>query len=326
MARFALFSLEGSPLHEAIRRGVWSLGRHDVIPQNAPAWSPAQERGEFDGAFIHGARGRSGDIARWHLEHGRPVVMIDLPHLRKPGQFRVTPPCHSWLPELPVAPGAPPLPENLAGLRKLYARELGRPAGRKPRKTIEREILAAREPVRLFGQGRLDALGIELGAQPRTKGQGVCLLGQLGGDASHGMSRGQFQEWATEAVGKIRALDPSPIVWREHPQAAPRWAPAGVDRIVPPGETLAETLAGCWRVVTYCSTAGLEALIQGLDVVAEGPAVYGSLAGRLDRWAATERPTPEALRALLVRVAHTQWTLDEIASGEAFRHLDIPGT
>lgn len=167
---------------------------------------------------------------------------------------------------------------------------------------------------------RLAALGIEYGE--RGKSKAVCILGQLGNDASHGMTSGQLKEWATGAAEKLRALSDAKLIWRCHPLDNARWSPAGVDEVVDRSESLAATLERCGRVVTWCSTGGLEALISGLPVVAEGASVYRSLSGSIKYWAATAKPPSRVeLDAVLARIAYTQWGLDEIASGEAFAQV-----
>ena len=76
------------------------------------------------------------------------------------------------------------------------------------------------------------------------------------------------------------------------------------------GTPLEVDLASAGRVVTWGSGAAIHALLMGIPVTSEMPDWIGHQgntdAGRLD---------------MLRRLAWAQWTLDEIASGEAFRWM-----
>jgi hypothetical protein len=161
---------------------------------------------------------------------------------------------------------------------------------------------------------RLDALGIEVGERRRVKGQHVQIAGQLAGDSAHGKSRGEVIAWAQDVLGRLRSLTDSPIVWRPHPSEV--YPIQGVDGMSDPAnESLAQALEKTWLLVTWNSTAGLEALIAGLPVVAEGPAVYSALSGSLSDFKGLKAPDRNALRELLAKLAYTQWSPEEIATG-----------
>ncbi len=268
MPRAALFANYGTPLYEASAAGLKAAG-YEVVGQAPGAWSPSQAERGVDLAFVHGLRGKLGEIADFHGKLKIPIVIYDLPHLRKPGQNRITPMDHGWLPEF--EDGDVPF-------------------------------------------DRLDALGVEIQERRRVKGLSVLLAGQVSGDSAHGMDGAKYRKWVEHTIKTLRAVCDSEIVWRAH-QDDP-WRAEGVDGYSDARtETLAEALEKSWLLVTYNSTSGLEALISGLPVVAEGPAVYGALAHRLNQFAKIGPPDPKALRELLARIAYTQFTLEELATG-----------
>lgn len=160
---------------------------------------------------------------------------------------------------------------------------------------------------------RLDRLGIEIKKRQRVKGQAVLLCGQRSGDSAHGMDGATARRWAQETLATIRSLSDSKVIWRPHPRDP--WRLEGVDGYSDPAEPLASALDRAWLVVTYNSTAGIEALIAGLPVVAQGPAVYSHLAGRLNQWSKIAPPDLAELRRLLAALAYTQWTPEEIETG-----------
>jgi hypothetical protein len=175
---------------------------------------------------------------------------------------------------------------------------------------------------------RLDALGVVPATRKRVKGQSILVVGQVGGDSAHGMPTFRFREWAEASVRTLRSLTDGRIIWRCHPKD--RYRIDGADAFSDPAEeSLADALERSWLVVAYNSTAGLEAMIAGLPVVAEGPAVYSPLAWRLNQWSRVAPADPVELSRLLAALAYTQWSLEEIATGFpldlALRGAVLPG-
>ncbi len=154
----------------------------------------------------------------------------------------------------------------------------------------------------------------------RTKGQKILVCGQRDGDPTHGMSRSAFRQWAESAVAKCKSLDDSKVVWRPHPYDV--YPIAGADGYSDPRkESLEVAMAGCWLVVVYTSNCGLKALLAGKPVLADGEAVYAGLGltGTFSKWSKLRPPDAAKLRTLLARLAYTQWTAAEIATGDPFR-------
>lgn len=167
---------------------------------------------------------------------------------------------------------------------------------------------------------RLEALGIEPQERKRVKGQHVLVLGQRGGDPTHGMSRGEMQAWAEESVQKLRSLTDSKVVWRPHPTEV--YEIAGADGFSDPREeTIHQAFEGAWLVVTHSSAGGLEALIAGLPVIATGEPPHKGLTHDFSGFKNIAPPAPDELEDLLARVAYTQWSEAEIATGEPFAAL-----
>lgn len=166
---------------------------------------------------------------------------------------------------------------------------------------------------------RLSNLRIEISDDAR--GGEILICGQKGGDSQHPFTRQQIDQWARGVAVALRRVTRRKIAWRPHPLDG--YPIGGVDRISWPGEeSLASALSKAHAVVTYNSTAGLDALIAGVPVVAFGPAVYGELAecdvSFIDD---LEVPSVEDRRALLARVAYTQWTVEECRDGECLDFL-----
>lgn len=164
---------------------------------------------------------------------------------------------------------------------------------------------------------RLESLGIETSERRRVKNQCVLILGQRTGGEAHGMNRGPFEMWAQSVVERVKSLSDSRVVWRPHP--ADVWPVEGAPLSDPRERSLADDLAEAWLVVTYNSDAAIEALIAGLPVVAEGPAVYSEISGSLSSFGKIAAPPAGHLREVLARIAYSQWTAEEIVSGLPLR-------
>lgn len=139
---------------------------------------------------------------------------------------------------------------------------------------------------------RFDRLGLtvtESGGDPKGY---VLVAAQRPDDASHGLSAKAYQAWLAAQDGNVR---PHPLE-RES------------------DTTLADDLAGARLLKTYCSNAGIEALLAGVPAVAEAPerAAWGELSGET-------LPSIAERKKLFYRLAYSQWALDEIANGDAFR-------
>lgn len=157
---------------------------------------------------------------------------------------------------------------------------------------------------------RLQMLGVRLGV--RERGRGFLVCGQKGGDAAHEMSKGQIRQWAETACRHAKGA-----VWRPHPQEV--FDLRGVPMSDPRNHSLDEILRRNWRaLVTFNSTCGWEALIRGIPVVCSPTAPYAQACSTsLADLENPKRPSVRERIALLSRAAFTQWTWDELASGEA---------
>ncbi len=162
---------------------------------------------------------------------------------------------------------------------------------------------------------RFNALGLGVAESHKPKGPGYILLaGQVGGDAQHGLTEKQILDYLANRAKELRGSWPrGGCVFRPHPSAPlaklPDIIPSG--RVDPARQTLAESLAGAERIVTYNSTLGVDAMLMGIPVDSVSTAHYhkhasGDLETRL---------------AYLHRLAWAQWSLDELERGLALEYL-----
>lgn len=146
-------------------------------------------------------------------------------------------------------------------------------------------------------------------------GDYVLILGQVPGDAS---LQGRdlmplYTEWAKEAAQAYGL----PVHFRMHPKAAEkgyRQKPAGT---VESTGTLDEALAGARTAICFNSNSAVDAVLAGVPTVTMD---RGSMAWEVTGHQIGSLMKPDR-RAWASRLAWRQWSLDEIASGEALRSL-----
>lgn len=162
---------------------------------------------------------------------------------------------------------------------------------------------------------RWDALGVEV-APWREDGREILLCGQTPGDPSlYGID---FEPWLTATLARLREVTDRPIVWRPHPNVRAR--ATGIPGTRYSEASLEDDLAVAWAVVTCTSTSSAMAALHGVPVFAESPAsIAWPVAGR-DLARIEDPPRPDRT-AWLNGLGYSQWTLGEIASGAAWRHL-----
>jgi len=251
---------------------------------------------------------------------GIPWLSFDMPHVRGvAGDVRLYAEGHHWLPNvegLPSRRGR--LPVTVTSRAVHEAEAVPKPKGRKP--TTAKGKAAARAKVQA---AKVEAQAVADAENEAENEAGyVLVIGQMPHDSSHGMDVPGLVEWSQGVFASAReALPGVEVVWRRHPISA-SVVPKGHDRNSDPNkESIAQALAGARLVCVYSSTVGLEALIAGKPVVSWGPSCYQELTS-WPKELATAGPASKAeVEALLERIAYTQWGLDELASGEAFRFI-----
>lgn len=182
---------------------------------------------------------------------------------------------------------------------------------------------------------RLDDLGIKWdGWKNDTQGHVVVAL-QLPGDAS---LRGQdINEWAFDAVKRIRACCDRPIVIRCHPLVSARGMEDhkdlaakillhGIDHIrFSDGAEVpwAEDIKGAYCTVTYSSGMAIDSILAGIPTIAcdEGNFAWGLSSNQIEDIKEIHRPGREEIAQWLRFLAGCQWSETEMTNGTAWEHI-----
>ena len=161
---------------------------------------------------------------------------------------------------------------------------------------------------------RVKKLGVNL--KPwRKDGNHVLLCGQVPWDASVEMCH-DYPGWLEHTAWQIKYQTKREIRFRPHPLAdLPPIRGCTHSKV-----TIQEDLKDCWAVVTYNSNSSVEAVLEGIPAFTFDA---GAMAKDVSsQWLQElERPYMPAREAWLNDLAYTQWTPEEMESGEAWAHL-----
>jgi hypothetical protein len=153
----------------------------------------------------------------------------------------------------------------------------------------------------------------------QTGGDYALLVGQVPTDSAvDGLALG-FEMWA-QFVTDILAKQKRRVRFRPHPivrTGGDSFCPRGAEYSDTPA--LAEDLQQAALCVTYNSTSGVEAVLAGVPTVTIDE---GAMAWPVTSHSCIEPKVMPDREAWAHDLAWTQWTLEEIASGEAWAHLE----
>lgn len=188
----------------------------------------------------------------------------------------------------------------------------------KPLAGFHKLVVDGREPDAYFRRNHPDdrwkAQGIEI--RPWTKSGRHMLI--AGMSAKSAGTRGwQPHEWEVGMVELLQAITPRPIVYRPKP-SWPDARPIPGTIYSPPEDKVEVALRDCWMAVTLHSNVAVDALIAGIPINAK-EGVAREFSTPLNR---LEHPTYRDDRAaLMADIAYCQWSIQEMMSGAAWRHL-----
>lgn len=151
----------------------------------------------------------------------------------------------------------------------------------------------------------------------RDGGEYALVIGQVPGDMSLGdLNLGR---WVTETLKQAVAKYPR-VVYRPHPLAALKQLRAEIPPSVEihKGLSIEQSLAGAICCLTYSSNSAVDAVMQGVPVMTQGPC---SMAKELSTKAVADKLIYPDRTDWLRRIAYTQWTPAEVEAGKPWQHL-----
>jgi hypothetical protein len=177
-----------------------------------------------------------------------------------------------------------------------------------------------------FGEGRIPNRATQLGLElkPWQQGQNIVIAAQRS-DSEQWTGLPSANKWLEETVAKIKRFSDRPIVVRPHPRQSLAVIPGVTVRNPKPIANTYDSfdfdaeLANAWAVINENSGPGSQATIAGVPAFVGIDSLAAPVAN-LDL-AEIEKPWMPDRTAWLETIAHTEWTVEEIASGVPIKRL-----
>ena len=164
---------------------------------------------------------------------------------------------------------------------------------------------------------RWRSFGVKVAEWQRNPTGHVVVMGQLGRDVQ--VQDTNHYGWCRWACNMLQSAGQK-VIFRPHPKE-----PANKIYDIPTSlihsGTMAEALYGAKSVVTWNSTSAVDAILAGIPAVAMDS---GSIAYPISGHDIGDAIRPEYPPRMkwLSRIGYSQWTLDEMANGDTWRHLN----
>ena len=158
----------------------------------------------------------------------------------------------------------------------------------------------------------------------KTNGQNILICTQRNGGWS--MKGFDVAQWLIQTVTEIRKYTDRPIVVRTHPgdknainyinSKDPRWTMSTNEKMV-------DDFANAWCVITYNSSPGVAAAIEGIPVFVTDPTPQVSQAFAVANTSLTEIESPILFdrQNWIERISMSHWNFNELSNGSAWKHM-----
>lgn len=164
---------------------------------------------------------------------------------------------------------------------------------------------------------RFNNLGVEITPTRVKDSNKVLVIGQKFNDPQHKMNEDQHKAYCKKTCKTFKELGYE-VDFRPHPKS--KFSIEGFDTCN--GGNFSELIKDYKMVVVYNSTAGVEALLAGVPVIAMAEdAHYREVCSRL--WEDGKMTTPDIydVEDYMYRLAYSQWKREEIEEGVPFKFL-----
>jgi hypothetical protein len=166
-------------------------------------------------------------------------------------------------------------------------------------------------------------LGIQL-KDWRTNGNYILICTQRNGGWS--MKGLNVNQWLEKTVDEIKKYSNRPIVVRGHPgdKTAAAYLKSKPGRYtVSTNEHILQDFANAWAVVTYNSTPGVAACIEGIPAFVTDPVPQTSQSYAVSNCALSniENPELKERQQWIEKLAMCHWNFEELSNGSAWKHM-----
>jgi hypothetical protein len=158
----------------------------------------------------------------------------------------------------------------------------------------------------------------------RSSGDHILLACQRNGGWS--MDGYDVVAWIKKTVTEIRKYSDRPIVVRGHPgdkNAKKYLAGLNLNVKISSNEKITQDFKNCWAVITYNSSPGVAAAIEGIPVFVTDPIPQISQAFDVANTDLSTIENPKTFERInwLNRLSMCHWKAEEVSSGAAWKHI-----
>lgn len=158
----------------------------------------------------------------------------------------------------------------------------------------------------------------------RTEGEHILICLQRNGGWS--MSGLDVMTWCYNLIDELRKHTKRHIVLRAHPgdRAAKNYLRAGQPKVhISNNPNILEDMKNAWAVITYNSSPGVAAAIEGIPVFVTDPTPQRSQAfdvANIDLSQIENPHMPDRLE-WIQRISMSHWNFEDLRTGEAWKHM-----
>jgi len=155
-----------------------------------------------------------------------------------------------------------------------------------------------------------------------TKGKYILITLQRNGGWSMGTK--DVMEWCKETIDTLKQYTDRPIIVRAHPndKKAKSYLKLNYPNVkVSNNESLIEDFKNCWAVITYNSSPGVAAAIEGIPVFVTDPEPQKSQAFDVCNvdLSQIENPQRPERQLWIERLSMSHYSFDDLSSGKAWK-------
>lgn len=158
----------------------------------------------------------------------------------------------------------------------------------------------------------------------RTTGNHILICLQRNGGWS--MAGIDVMEWCNNVIEKIKQVSDRPIVVRAHPgdKKSQQYLKINHPNVsISKQPSILDDLKNCWCVITYNSSPGVVAAIEGIPIFVTDPTPKLSQAYDIcnTNLNIIENPAIPDRQQWIEKMSMSHWNFDELKSGEAWAHI-----
>lgn len=158
----------------------------------------------------------------------------------------------------------------------------------------------------------------------RTNGNHILICTQRNGGWS--MKGLDVMQWVYQMIGEIRKITDRPIVVRGHPGDKQAKSYLGIKTKkwqLSTNQNITDDFKNCWAVITYNSSPGVAAAIEGIPVFVTDPEARMSQAFDVANTKLSELENPQIFerQQWLEKLAMCHWKFEELSNGTAWNHM-----